>query len=197
MTRFRLPCRSATRGSSKTSNRLTACALSVLAALAAVAATPEAADITAQPVRMLDGKVGTLALDPERGGVLVIGFSRESNPQAREWAEQLRGRSGGQGHQGVPLYNVVVLVGAPRLVRGLVRRGIRAGVAEEDRSTFYIVEEDDAFWRALAAADDDDPAYVLRVNPSGGVCARQVGPATEQAVDRILQASCDGTGGAP
>ena len=63
-------------------------------------------------VRMLDGRVGSLTLDPVRGGILVLGFSRESNPQAREWVLQLRAKSDGPEHQGVPLYNVVVLVGA-------------------------------------------------------------------------------------
>jgi len=178
---------------------LAACGTAVLVTLAAVAGVAETAEgpIAAQPVRMLDGKVGTLTLDPVQGGVLVLGFSRESNPQAREWYRQLRVRSSGQGHARVPLYNVVVLVGAPRLVRGLVRRGIRSGVAEEDRSTFYIVEEDDAFWRALAAVEDDAPAYILRVDPKGLVCRRHVGPATEQAVARILAAPCPDVGSVP
>lgn len=173
--------------------RLAACGAVVLATLATLAETPEAADapLAAQPLTTLDGKSGTIALDPVRGGLLVLGFSRQSNPQAREWSQQLRARSG------VPIYNLVGLVGAPRFVRGMVRRGIRSGVAEEDRSTFFIVEEDDAFWRALAAVDDDDPAYVLRVNPKGDVCARHVGPATQEAVSRILEAPCDGAGGAP
>lgn len=175
-------------------NRLAACGAAVLAALAAVAATPAAADIAAQPVRMLDGKVGTLTLDPARGGILVLGFSRESNPQAREWGLQLRAKSAENGHQGVPLHNVVVLVGAPRFVRGLIRRGIRAGVPEEDRSTFYIVEEDDTFWRALAAVEDDAPAYILRVDPKGLVCARHVGAASEDAVAQILETPCPAVG---
>ena len=179
------------------SNRLAACGAAVLAALAAAAATPDAVDIAAQPVRMLDGKVGTLTLDPVQGGILVIGFSRESNPQAREWALQLRAKSSGQRAQDIPLYNIVVLVGAPRLVRGLVRRGIRAGVAEEDRSTFYIVEEDDTFWRTLAAVEDDAPAYILRVDPKGLVCARHIGPATDQAVAQILETPCPAVGNDP
>ena len=179
--------------------RLAACGAVVLATLATLAETPEAADapLAAQPLTTLDGKSGTIALHPGRGGLLVLGFSRQSNPQAREWSAQLRAKSAEQGRQGMPLYNVVGLVGAPRFVRGMVRRGIRSGVAEEDRSTFFIVEEDDAFWRALAAVDDDDPAYVLRVNPQGVVCARHVGAATEQAVSRILEASCDDARGAP
>lgn len=179
--------------------RFAACGAAVLATLVTLAATQASADtpLAAQPLTTLDGKSGTIALDPVRGGLLVLGFSRQSNPQAREWSLQLRARSGETGHQGVPLYNVVGLVGAPRFVRGMVRRGIRSGVPEADRGTFFIVEEDDAFWRALAAVDDDKPAYVLRVNPKGVVCARHVGPATEEAVARILEASCDDAGSPP
>ena len=179
--------------------RLAACGAVVLATLATPGETPGPADapLAAQPLTTLEGKSGTIALDPVRGGLLVLGFSRQSNPQAREWFRQLRAKSSGQGDRGVPLYNVVGLVGAPRFVRGMVRRGIRSGVAEEDRSTFFIVEQDDAFWRALASVDDDRPAYVLRVNPNGVVCARHVGPATEQDVVRILEAPCNDSGGAP
>ena len=179
------------------SNRLAVCGAAVLATLAAVAATPAAANIAAQPVRMLDGRVGNLTLDPVRGGILVLGFSRESNPQAREWVLQPRAKSDGPGHLGVPLYNVVVLVGAPRFVRGLIRRGIRSGVPEEDRSTFYIVEEDDTFWRTLAAVEDDAPAYILRVDPKGLVCARHVGAASEDAVAQILETPCPAVGNDP
>lgn len=179
--------------------RLAACAATVLATLATLAETPESANapLAAQPLTTLDGKSGTIALDPVRGGILVLGFSQQSNPQAREWSQQLRTMSGGQGHQGVPLYNVIGLVGAPRLVRGMIRRGIRSGIPREDRRMFYIVEEDDAFWRALAAVDDDAPAYVLRLNPKGVVRARHVGPASEQAVARILDAPCQDSGKAP
>lgn len=176
--------------------RLAACLAVVIATSTTLAETTDA-PLAAQPVTTLDGKRGTIALDPVRGGILVLGFSRQSNPQAREWSLQLGAKSAEQRRHGVPLYNVIGLVGAPRLVRGLIRRGIRSGVPEEYRSTFYIVEEDDAFWRALAAVDDDSPAYVLRLNPKGVVCARHVGPANEQDVVRILEASCDDSGGAP
>lgn len=180
------------------STRLAACGAVVLAALATHSAAESAdAPLAAQPVTTLDGKSGTIALDPARGGILVLGFSQQSNPQAREWSEQIRAKSGSRGDQGTPLYNIIGLVGAPRLVRGLIRRGIRSGIPEEDRSMFYIVEEDDAFWRALAAVDDDAQAYVLRVSPEGVVCARHVGPATEESVVRILDAPCDDAGGAP
>lgn len=177
--------------------RLAVCGAVVLATMTTLATESADAPLAAQSLTTLDGKSGTIALDPVRGSILVLGFSRQSNPQAREWSQQLRARSGGRDHQGVPLYNIVGLVGAPRFVRGMVRRGIRSGVAEEDRGSFFIVEENDAFWRALAAVDDDAPAYVLRVNPKGVVCARHVGPATEEAVSRILEAPCDGAGGAP
>ena len=163
---------------------------------AALAEMPEAADaLVAQPLTTLDGESGTIALDPVRGGVLVLGFSRESTAQARQWSAQLR--TAGQGNPGVPIYDVVGLVGAPRFVRGVVRRGIRSGVPEEDRGTFFIIEEDDAFWRTLAAVDDDKPAYVLRLNANGVVCARHVGPATDKVVARILGARCDEAGDAP
>ena len=96
----------------------------------------------------------------------------------------------------MPIYNVFVLAGAPRFVRGMIRRAIRSSVPEAHRSTFYIVEKNDAFWRTLAAADDADAAYVLRLDPTGRTCARHVGPVTDAALATLLEAACTSTGAA-
>ena len=170
-----------------------AIACAALVAALGIAAQPTPAPISAQAVRTLDGQADTIELDAVIGGILVIGFSRESNPEVREWSRQLRAAPK---NARPPIYNVFVLAGAPRLVRGMIRRAIRSGVPEEHRGAFYIVEKGDAFWRDLAAADAPDTAYVLRLDPTGRVCARHVGPATQGALAGILEAACPVAGDA-
>ena len=152
---------------------------------AAVAAQTPTAPIAAQPVKTLDGDAATVALDPATGAILVLGFSRESNPQASDWFRELR-----QAAPDVPVYNMLVLAAAPRLVRGVIRRSIRGAVPEEDRSSFYVIERDEEFWRTLATVEDDGIAYVLRVDPSGRLCARHAGPVSDAKLAGILAAAC-------
>lgn len=159
----------------------------LLAALGVVAQEAVPVPISAQAVRTLDGQAGTIELDAATGSILVLGFSRESNPEVREWSRRLRGASP---DVRVPIYNVFVLAGAPRLVRGMIRRAIRSSVPEAHRSSFYIVEKNDTFWRALAAANDADAAYVLRLDPTGRACARHVGPVTDGALAKMLETAC-------
>ena len=125
--------------------------------------------------------------------MLVLAFSRRSNRQIESWTHRLNAalsRRPQESQGALLLYNIIVLAGTPRLVRGVIRRAIRSGVPEERQGKYRIVEHDDAFWRALAAVDDADQAHVLRVGPAGRVCVRKVGPVTDQALADILEARC-------
>ena len=168
--------------------------IALLAALGAAAEEAVSAPVGVQALRTLDGQAGSIELDAATGGILVLGFSRESNAEVREWSRRLREASR---DARVPIYNVFVLAGAPGLVRGMIRRAIRSSVPEAHRGAYYIVEKDDAFWRTLAAEDDADAVYVLRLDPTGRTCARHVGPVTDAALATLLEAACPRNGDAP
>ena len=175
--------------------RLTAACV-LLAGLGAAAQSPDA-DLGTQTVMTLDGDATVVPLHPDHGAVLVVGFSQESNPEAQAWSRRLQATLGTSAAEAdVPFFNIIVLAGAPRLVRGLIRRGIRSGVPREQHGLYYIVNEDDEFWLALAAVDDEDQVHVLRVDPAGRTCRRHVGPVTDEALAGMLEAACPAAGGA-
>lgn len=167
----------------------------VLAGLGAAAQSSDL-DLVTQPVMTLDGDATVLALHPDHGAVLVVGFTRESNPEAQAWSQRLQSALGAPAASDIPFYNIIMLAGAPRLVRGLIRRGIRSGVPEEQHGLYYIVDQDAEFWLAFATVDDEDRVHVLRVDPRGRPCKRHVGAVTDDALAGMLEAACPAAGGA-
>ena len=151
--------------------------------------------ISTLPVKSLVGADTAIEPHPFNGALLVIGFSRESNQEARAWDERLshevNQRATGTAER-IPIYNVVVLAGAPRLVRGMVRRLMKGAIPEARHASYYIVEEQAEHWRALASAADEGAAYVLRIDPAGRVCDRHKGPVTDHALASLLSRRCPG-----
>ena len=169
-------------------------ATAIFASLGALAQTPESA-ISQQPLKTLAGDDTTLALPAGRGAILVLGFTRESNAPARDWAEQLRVafEDSPENAPTPAVLSLVVLDEVPRLFRGMIRRGIRAAIPDTLQNTFYIVESNGDYWRKLAsfsAEDDAESAYVLRVDENGRICARRVGTVSGDALAKLVEADC-------
>ena len=156
------------------------------AAIAWVAgAAEEAAMLAELPAKNLSGDETTVTLHPTQGAILVIGFTRESNESTRQWSERL------EAQDAVPVYNVAIMEGAPRFVLGMLRRMLRRAIPEEQHARFLIVEREAQAWRAVLHNEaDEDAAHVLRLDADGRVCSRHVGPVTEDAVGRTLDAQC-------
>ncbi len=169
-------------------NKLAVAALS-LAALAALAmavalgAEDERAWHEPLPAKTLTGTDVALLPHSFAGAHLVVGFSRASNEQTRAWGERLE--ASGE----APVYRVVVLAGAPGFVRRMVARGIRGSFPEAKHEFFYLVDEKADAWRELVGFDNEDAAYVLRLDGDGRVCARHQGEVTDAALAK-LAAGC-------
>ena len=152
--------------------------------------------ISTLPVKPLVGADTAIEPHPVNGALLVIGFSRESNQEARAWDERLSHEMNNPAKpaaERLPIYNVVVLAGAPRLVRGMVRRLMKGAIPKPRHASYYIVEEQAEVWRALAGVarePDEGVAYVLRIDPAGRVCDRQQGPVTDHALASLLTRRC-------
>ena len=159
--------------------------------------------ISTLPVKALGGADTAIEPHPVNGALLVIGFSRESNQEARAWDERLgheMNKPATGAAERIPVYNVVVLAGAPRLVRGMVRRLMKGAVPKARHATYYIVEEQAECWRALAGVagePDEGAAYVLRIDPTGRVCSRHKGPVSDRALASLLTRGCPGEGHTP
>ena len=126
-------------------------------------------------------------------GVLVLGFSHGSQEQVANWGRLLAAQYG-QSPQ-VRYFEVPMLAGAPKMLRGMIVKSMGKGVPAMQRSHFLPIE-DDRPWRSIAHYDKADDAYVLVVEGDGVVRWQTQGDATDatwgnlkQRLDQLLAAS--------
>lgn len=115
---------------------------------------------TDQPVNLpkdLQGKVG----------VLVLGFSRGSRETATAWGKRLAADY--RDSPVVMYYQMPVLAGVPKLLRGYILGKIRGSVSEQVKPRFVPILDNEPAWRALTHYERGDDAYVVVVNGQGGV----------------------------
>ena len=129
--------------------------------------------------------------DLARRSLLVASFHRAANGSARAWRAALEDDVRAAEWSA---YTVIVLDGAPELIRRFVVRGVRGEVPEGRHGSFLIVEEDSDAWRRLVGSSGDDEkrkdaVFVARLE-NGAVCARVRGVVSAQALDELLSAAC-------
>ena len=77
---------------------------------------------------------------------------------------------------------------------------MKGAIPRAKHATYYIVEEQAEYWRALAGVarePDEGAAYVLRIDPAGRVCGRHRGPVNDHALASLLTGGCPGEDDAP
>ena len=114
-----------------------------------------------------------------RSAVLVIGFSRDAQDAVRDWGRRLGAEYGAS--PSVSYYELAMLAGAPRVMRGFILRAMKKDVSERGKAHFLVVTEDEAEWRRVAHYDRADMAYVMVVDGAGAVRWTTSGPLTEGA----------------
>lgn len=140
------------------------------------------------PARTLADTDVSVPGDLPPGALLIVGFSRGSNDQTEPWRKRVDADA-----ELAPLaYSVLVLEGAPRWVRGLIVRGVRRAVPEEQHDSVLVVRKDGDAWRAWVGfeAAAEDAAYVLRLDDGGEACFRYVGAVSEDALIASRDADC-------
>ncbi len=152
-----------------------------------------AADGTANEARAvtLAGKDVTAPADLGRRSLLVASFHRAANGSVREWRAALEDDSRTADWSA---YTVIVLDGAPEMIRRFVVRAVRAEVPEDRHGSFLIVEDGSDAWRSLVGSDAEgenrnDAVFVARLE-DGVVCARVRGLVSPEALDRLFSAAC-------
>lgn len=117
---------------------------------------------------------------------LVVSFSREGGVQASEWHDQIKREPNWTG----ATYSVLVLEGAPRFVRALIRRSLRSSVPDDERGQFVIVTEASSGWRQLTGATDDSIAHILMIREGNRVCGVYSGEFGRAFLENLL-AGCE------
>jgi len=126
----------------------------------------------------LSGKRIVLA-DATRGhsAVLVAGFSHEGGNGTGAWVKAVRGDAA---LAGVTVYQVAMLEGAPSLIRGTIKNGMRKGVSIADQDQFVVLTQDNKLWRQLFGVTTDKEPYVIALDAKGNVVWRGHGAADQQ-----------------
>jgi hypothetical protein len=77
------------------------------------------------------------------------------------------------------VYQIAQIAGAPALIRGLIKSGMKKGVPAAEYDTFVVLTQDEKPWRAWFDVSDDQVPYVVMIDGAGKVMWRGHGPAAE------------------
>jgi hypothetical protein len=102
--------------------------------------------------------------------VLVIGFSKRSSDETREWSKRLFEAEKNKGRSDV--YGLIMLARVPRFARGFVTNSIRRDVSPAVQSHFVTVTDNEEAWRKTLQVTSDEEAYLLVVSGQGSVVWR-------------------------
>jgi ATP10 protein len=126
---------------------------------------------------------GTAVVLPDalkgKAGVLVVGFSHASQGQVATWTRLLEADYGKSND--VAYFALPMLAGAPKMLRGMIKKSMASSVPFAERPHFLPVTEGEPAWRATAHYDKPDDAYVLLVDNTGTVHWQTEGEATDMA----------------
>ncbi len=156
--------------------------LPLLASMSATAQAPATSDtqIPAVSANTLAGEPVHLPADLHgKAGILVLGFGKDARAQVRDWGKRLAADYFTS--PTVLYYEMPVVAGVPRLMRGLVMKQIASEVSDRGKHHFVPVTDNEARWRSLAHVTDPNQAYILLVNASGSVEWTTAGPLTDAA----------------
>ena len=168
-----------------TASRLAALLLLAISALAQTA--PDSSRIPEVHATNLTGQQIDLPAQLKgRTGVLILGFSKEARIPTRTWG--LRLAKDYFSSPTVSYFEMPVLAGVPRLLRGMVLKQIAAEVSDRGKPHFVPITADESRWRALAHYSQPDAAYLLVVDSSGHVRDTFSGPLTDTSYTRLQQA---------
>ena len=106
--------------------------------------------------------------------VLVAGFSREGGNGTGAWVKAVRVD---KALEGVVVFQVAMLEGAPSFIRGTIKNGMRKGVNAADQDQFVVMTQDDKLWRQFFGVTTDKEPYAALIDAKGNVVWRGHGPA--------------------
>ena len=167
----------------------------MIVALALLLSLPAAAWSEATPritTHTLEGSTFTLPDDLQAAtDILVVGFTKKAGSATRPWTERLERDF--TAADGFAVYPAAVIAGVPELFRSFALNGIRASVSPAERGRFLLVEQDENAWRSLAGYRLPDDPYIIVLDKTGNVLARESGLFDEKsyqdAAARIRSAS--------
>jgi hypothetical protein len=92
-------------------------------------------------------------------GVLILGFSKKSEAQVREWTKALLTEFSGE--RSLVIFEMPILESMPRLVRGMALRSMKGATSPTERQHFLPVFHNEMQWKQVAQFSEPDDAYIV------------------------------------
>lgn len=114
----------------------------------------------------LSGDKSVSLLEKSKGkvSVVVFSFAREASVQVKAWGTRIAADLGKE-----KLWQVAVLDGAPRILRGMILRGMRSDMPKELQAQALVLYSDGDAWKKRLHFTSDKHAYVVVVEAGGKV----------------------------
>lgn len=137
--------------------------LFLLVALLGCAAAQNIPHVDAET--LAGGKISLPSAALGHPAIFTIGFSRAGGNCTSAWNRELKKDLAG--NPDLHFYTVAVLQDAPKMVRGMIKHGMRSGVPKDEQNAFILIYEAEDAWKSFAGFSDPNIAYVVLVDPSG------------------------------
>jgi len=124
--------------------------------------------------------------------VLIVGFSRSGGDSARRWGKQLPQDLAAE--KNVRIYTVAELQDAPKMVRGMIKHGMRGGLSKPEQDLFLVLEQDEDSWKKATDFGDTNDAYILLVDGTGKIVWRTHGKSPDAESVTALKNAISKTG---
>ena len=121
----------------------------------------------------LSGKQVVLAeMVQGHAAILVAGFSHEGGNGTGAWVKAIHADPA---LSGVAVYEVAEIAGAPSLIRGMIKSGMRKSVPAAEYDSFVVLTKDEKPWRSYFEVSDDKVPYVMAIDGAGRRCGGGMG----------------------
>jgi hypothetical protein len=117
-------------------------------------------------------------------GILILGFSKKSGDQAKEWTKALLSEfSAGRS---VVIFEMPILESMPRLVRGMAVRSMKNASSPTERQHFLPVFHNEMQWKQVAQFSEPDDAYIVVLDREGKIVWREHGTIDEKRKTELI-----------
>lgn len=117
-------------------------------------------------------------------GILILGFSRKSGDQAKEWTKALLSEFSAE--PSVAIFEMPILENMPRLVRGMAVRSMKNASSPTERQHFLPVFHNEMQWKQVAQFSEADDAYIVVLDREQKITWREHGPIDEKRKTELV-----------
>lgn len=134
---------------------------------------------------LAEGKnVALLERTKGRPVVVIFSFGKDATPQVKAYGERV-GKDLGMDR----LWQVPVLDGAPRLIRGLILRGMRGDMPRELHAQTLVLYKDGELWKKRLRVTSDKHAYLVLLDKEGKIAWMHHGLFEEKKYEELRAAA--------